>query len=92
MSLTPRSRNRSTSSLTSSSGALAPEEIPTTRLSVSHSSWTSRAESIRWASAPQSRATSTRRTELDELREPITSIRSQAAAICLTAAWRLVVA
>ena len=30
--------------------------------------------------------------ELDELREPITSIRSHFAAICLTAAWRLVVA
>jgi 2-furoate---CoA ligase len=44
------------------------------------------------AGAPQSEATSTSRCELDELREPITSIRSQLSAICLTAAWRLVVA
>ncbi len=53
--------------------------MPTTRLPASHSSWTSRAASIRCASVPQSRATSTRRTELEELREPITSIRSQLA-------------
>ena len=38
---------------------------------------TSPALSIRCASVPQSRATSTSRTELEELREPITSIRSQ---------------
>jgi hypothetical protein len=48
--------------------------------------------SIRYAGTPSRCATSTRRSELDELREPITSIRSQLAAICLTAAWRLVVA
>ena len=60
--------------------------------SLSHSSRTSPALSIRCASVPQSRATSTSRIEFDELREPITSIRSQLAAICLTAAWRLVVA
>src|SRR5665213_2475671 len=92
MSSTPRARKKPTSSRTRFSGALAPEEIPTTRLSRSHSSRTSLALSIRWASVPQSRATSTSRTEFDELREPITSIRSQLPASCLTAVWRLVVA
>ena len=92
MSATPRSRKKPTSSRTRFSGALAPEEMPTTRLSVSHSSRTSLALSIRCASAPKSRATSTSRTEFDELREPITSIRSQLPASCLTAVWRLVVA
>ena len=39
-SVVPRSRKKSTSDWTSSSGALAPEEIPTTRLPSSHSSCT----------------------------------------------------
>ena len=68
MSLTPRARNSSTSSWTRFSGALAPEEMPTTRRPSSHSSCTSPALSIRCASVPQSRATSTSRFEFDELR------------------------
>ena len=48
--------------------------------------------SIRYESAPCSRATSTRRLEFDEFREPITSTRSHSRASCLTAACRLVVA
>ncbi len=92
-SSTPRARKKSTSAVTSSSGALAPDEIPTTRLPSSHSSRTWPALSIRYASsAPCSRATSTSRCEFEEFCEPITSTRSQRAAICLTAAWRLVVA
>src|ERR1019366_5048018 len=85
-SLTPRERKKSTSSPTRFSGALAPDEMPTTRTPLSHCSCTSPALSIRGAAVPQSRATSTRRTEWEELREPITSIRSQLLAICLTAA------
>ena len=88
----PRSRKNSTRRCTSSSGALAPEVIPTTRLPSSHSSRTWLSLSIRCESAPCSRATSTRRLEFDELREPITSTRSHSRASCLTAAWRLVVA
>ena len=62
-----RGRGRTaTSRSTSSSGALAPEEMPTTRAPSSHSSCTCVSLSIRWAAAPQSRATSTRRCELDE--------------------------
>ena len=37
------------------------------------------------AFAPASSATSTRRTELDEFREPTTMTRSESRAICLTA-------
>ena len=73
-------------------GREAPEETPTTRLPVKPLLAHLAALSIRCASVPQSRATSTRRTELEELREPITSTRSQLTAICLTAVWRLVVA
>ena len=42
--------------------------------------------------APFSRATSTSRTEFDELREPTTITRSECPAICLTAPWRFWVA
>src|SRR5947209_213910 len=85
-SAVPRARKKSISRWTSSSGALAPEVIPTTRLSSSHPSSTWPAWSIRYESAPYSRATSTSRFELEELREPITSTRSHSAASCLTAA------
>ncbi len=51
------------------------------------------ASSIRRASrAPAFSPTSTRRTELEELRAPTTSSRSQSAARRLTDSWRLVVA
>ena len=43
----PRSRKNSTRRCTSSSGALAPEEMPTTRLPSSHSSCTCASLSIR---------------------------------------------
>ena len=88
----PRSRKKATSRCTSSSGALAPELIPTTRLPTSHSSRTCISLSTRWDSAPWSRATSTRRFEFEELLEPITSTRSHSPAIWRTASWRLVVA
>ena len=91
-SSTPRSVKKATSRSTSSSGALAPDEMPTTRLPASHSSRTWAALSIRCASQPRSRATSTRRCEFDEFCEPMTSTRSHSVAICLTAAWRFVVA
>ena len=91
-SAVPRARNSSTRRWTSSSGALAPELIPTIRLPSSHSSSSWPSLSIRCESAPFSRATSTRRLEFDELREPITSTRSDWRASSLTAAWRLVVA
>ena len=44
----------------------------------------------RQARAPCSSATSTSRTELDELREPTTIIRSTSRAICLTASLSLI--
>ncbi len=88
----PRSRKNSTRSSTRSSGALAPEVMPTVSTPSSHSSWTWWWKSIRWESTPCSRATSTSRTEFDELVEPITRIRSHSPASSLTACWRLVVA
>ena len=48
----PRARKKSTSRCTSSSGALAPEVMPTTRSPSSHSSRTCASLSIRCASAP----------------------------------------
>ena len=78
--------------LTSSSGALAPEVMPTVSTPSSQASSTCVSLSIRCDCAPCSRATSTRRFEFDELREPMTSTRSHSGAICLTAAWRFVVA
>ena len=50
------------------------------------------ASSISSAAAPARRAVSTRRWELDELGEPITSTSGAPRASALTAAWRLVVA
>ncbi len=88
----PRARKKATSSDTSSSGALAPDEMPATRTPSSHSSRTSPALSIRCAAAPWSRATSTSRLEFDEFFDPITSTRSHCSAIWRTASWRLVVA
>src|SRR5215212_6918422 len=73
----PRSRKNSTRRWTSSSGALAPEVIPTVSTPSSHSSRTSCSLSIRWDAAPCWRATSTSRFELEEFRDPITSTRSQ---------------
>ena len=77
---------------TSSSGALAPEEMPTTRSPSSHSSRTwSRCRSGRTPRRDRARR---RRAgcEFDEFCEPTTSTRSHSPAICLTAAWRFVVA
>ncbi len=75
-----------------SSGALAPEVMPTVSTPPSHSSRTWVWLSIRCEAAPCSRATSTRRLELEELVEPITRTSSHSRASCLTAIWRLVVA
>jgi hypothetical protein len=66
----PRARKNATRRWTSSSGALAPEVMPTTRVPSSHSSRTCSSLSIRYDAAPCSRATSTRRLEFEELREP----------------------
>src|SRR2546426_3836272 len=60
--------------------SLAPDVIPTVRLPSSHSSSTSSSLSIRCASAPWARATSTRRFEFDEFFEPITRTRSHSPA------------
>ena len=55
------------------------------------STWLAKStRSARWA--PYSRATSLRRTELEEFAEPTTSARSAWGAISLIAAWRLEVA
>ena len=64
-SSTPRARKKSTKCCTSSSGALAPELMPTTRLPSSHSGWTSSSVSMRYASTrsrarPRPAATSSR--------------------------------
>ncbi len=65
--------------MTRSSGTLAPEVSPTVVAPSSHSSWISCGEvdQVRRPGAPASSATSTRRTELDELREPTTITTSQ---------------
>ena len=88
----PRSRKNSTSSATSSSGALAPDVMPTVSTPSSHASSTWEALSIRCEAAPCSRATSTSRFEFDEFVDPITSTRSASRASSLTAIWRFVVA
>ena len=67
-SVTPRSRKYSTSRLTSVSGALAPDVMPTVYTPSSQASSTCVSLSIRCDWAPCSRATSTRRLEFDELR------------------------
>ena len=59
----------------------------------SQASSISEASSTRYdALAPTSSATSTRRTELEELPEPTTITRSASWAISLTASWRFWVA
>ena len=50
------------------------------------------ASETRWAWQPAARATSTRRTELEELVAPMTSTSWQSRARVLTAAWRFWVA
>ena len=66
--------------------------MPTVSTPSSHSSCTCVWLSIRCEAAPCSRATSTRRLELEELVEPITSTSSHSRASCLTAICRFVVA
>src|SRR3954463_14098092 len=51
-SAVPRARKKSTRRWTSSSGALAPEVIPTTRTPSSHSSWICASLSMRYDAAP----------------------------------------
>ncbi len=75
------------------SGTEAPLVTPTVVTPSSHSSFRREALSMRWeASAPAARATSTSRTEFEELSEPTTITSSHSGAIVLTATWRLVVA
>ena len=78
-SLAPRSRKKPTRRSTSSSGALAPEVMPTVSTPSSQASSTWVWLSIRCEAAPCSRATSTRRLEFEELVEPITRTRSDSA-------------
>src|SRR5690606_22980575 len=89
----PRCASHSRTSSPSPSGTEAPEVRPTVVTPSSQLSSISAAKSTRWASrAPAWRATSTRRLELEELREPTTITRSASAPICLTASWRFCVA
>ena len=74
-------------------GTLAPLVTPIVRTPSSHSCWISVEKSTRCAAfAPYSSATSTRRTEFEELAEPTTMTRSEPGAIFLIAACRLDVA
>ena len=71
----------------------APEVTLTVRTPSSHASSSSVTSSMRYdAFAPASSATSTRRTEFDELAEPTTITRSAVAPISFTATWRFWVA
>ena len=79
--------------MTRISGTEAPLDSPTVRTPASHASSIIELSSTRCAaSAPASSATSTMRTELDELAEPTTRKSSTAGAIALTAACRFWVA
>ena len=89
---TPRARNQSQTRLTSFSGADAPDVTPTVRTPSSQAASISVSSSIRYEATPPARATSTRRFEFDELREPITSRRSTSVSISFTAHCRLEVA
>ena len=74
MSSTPRARNHSHTRSTSRSGADAPDVTPTISTCRRASARRSRARRRRGARARRpARATSTSRTEFDELREPTTS-------------------
>ena len=65
----------------------------TVRTPSSQASSISEASSTRYdAFAPASRATSTRRTELEELPDPTTITRSVSGEISFTASWRFWVA
>ena len=80
---TPCARNQSQTRVTSFSGADAPDVTPTVVTPSSHASSISVSSSIRCDATPPARATSTRRFEFDELREPITSSRSTSASSLL---------
>ena len=75
ISFTPRSRNQSQTRRTSSSGAEAPEVMPTTVTPSSQRSSISVSSSIRYQATSAARATSTSRLEFGEFDEPITSSR-----------------
>ena len=89
-----RSRaNQSTTRRTSDSGALAPLVMPTVLDAVQPGGVDGRLVLDQVGSAtPASRATSTRRFEFDELRDPITSTRSTSRTSAFTAACRFEVA
>ena len=71
----------------------APLVTPTESTPSNQAGSISPALSMRYdALAPASSATSTRRTEFEELAEPTTMTRSAPTAICLTASWRFWVA
>src|SRR6266566_6541407 len=73
----PRSASQASTSVTRISGTDAPLDSPTVRTPSSHRSSTAALSSTRRAAgAPASSATSTMRTELDELAEPTTRNRS----------------
>src|SRR5690348_3614326 len=89
----PLSASRASMPSTRPSGTDAPLVSPTVLTPSSHSGRSADASSTRYAApAPPSRATSTRRTELDELVEPTTRTRSDWPAMALTADCRFCVA
>ena len=90
--VTPRARNQSQTRVTSRSGADAPDVSRPSRRPSSQRSSISVSSSIRCASTPAARATSTSRFEFEQLREPITSSRSTSPSSSFTAHWRFVVA
>src|SRR5262249_16329509 len=92
MPSTPRVRNQLHTPVTSFSGADAPDVRPTTDTPSSQRSSISDSSSIRYDATPLACATSTRRLEFDELREPTTSSRSISPSISFTAHCRLEVA
>ena len=92
MSVTPRSRNQSSTPSTSFSGADAPDVMPTISTPSSQRLVDLRRVVDQVRGTPPARATSTRRFEFDELREPTTSSRSISPSISFTAHCRFEVA
>ncbi|CEI30477.1 Protein of unknown function [Propionibacterium freudenreichii] len=89
----PNCASRAITPSTSSSGTDAPLVTPTVLTPSNQSGSISSALSTRRACfAPDSRATSTRRTELDEFCEPTTITRSECLAMSFTADCRFWVA
>src|SRR5581483_296231 len=88
----PSAATASIKPLTTDSGADAPADTPTVAARASQERSTSVSSSTRYAGVCSRSATSTRRSEFDEVREPTTITTSERRATSRTAAWRFVVA